>query len=446
MPIHPTLQQRQSRSLAMTADLRRAIGFLRCTNREIAAQVAVLAKTNPHLNVRRTSMSQTLWASIVDPAGSQGKSVAAPGAVGPSAAGPARDGEDIASAAPGLLAHVLAQLNLLVRDPADRQVALAFAAALEPSGWLSCPVPDIARDCGCSVAAADSVLAQLQQIEPAGLFARSLADCLRLQAADRGLLTAEFDCLLDNLPMLAGGDLAGVAARCGCDVGQVAQMLRTIRTMNPKPGADFDAGPSPVREPDLVVWKNEGDWMVALNRSNLPSVRVVEKPERTGAEDSLRAARWLERAVSRRNATTLRIAREVVAHQSAFLTHGPLQMRPLSFAEVAEKTGLHVSTISRVTLGLLVSTPAGTMRFRDFFSAALDASGTEVALAAILHELRALIAAEPADRPLSDQDIADYFAARGVRLARRTVAKHRGRLKIPASAQRRRYARLNANL
>lgn len=426
----------------MTSDLRRAIGFLRCTNREIAAEAALLARTNPHLGLGRAPLPVGIWpaqerAGEGAPASGTGPvPLSRPEAAAPQAEAPAP--------APGLLGHVLSQANLLVRDPAQRPVALALAAALDPSGWLTTPLSEIAQDCGTSEAEVEAVLARLQQIEPAGLFARSLPECLRLQALDRDLLCPEFECLLGNLTLLASGNLSAVAARCGCDVARVQAMLRTLRTMDPKPGARFDTGPSPVREPDLVVWQNRGEWMVALNRSTLPALHVIEKPGDTASEDALRAARGIERAISRRNDTTLRIARAVVAGQPGFLTGGAAHLRPLSLADVAAVTGFHVSTISRVTAGLLVALPRGTVRFRDFFSAGLGEAGAEVALGAVLHEMHRLIRAEPPGRPLSDQDLADHFSAQGLPLARRTIAKYRATLRIPGSAGRRAAGRLKA--
>lgn len=442
MAMHPSLELRQSRTLAMTSDLRRAIGFLRCTNREIAAEAGLLARTNPHLGLGRVPLPVGIWPTQERPDAGRAPPGTAPGV--PSRPGPVVHEAETPAPSPGLLDHVLSHLNLLVRDPAERPVALALAAALDPSGWLTTPLSEIAQDCGTSEAEVEAVLARLQQIEPAGLFARSLPECLRLQAQDRDLLDPAFECLLGNLPLLASGNLSAVAARCGCDVARVQAMLRTLRTMDPKPGARFDTGPSPVREPDLLVWENRGEWMVALNRSTLPALHVIEKPGDTASEDALRAARGIERAVSRRNDTTLRIARAVVGGQPGFVTGGAAQLRPLSLADVAAGTGFHVSTISRVTAGLLVSLPRGTVRFRDFFSAGLGEAGAEVALGAVLHEMHRLIRAEPPGRPLSDQDIADHFGAQGLALARRTIAKYRATLRIPGSAERRAADRLRA--
>ncbi|MBW6507543.1 MAG: RNA polymerase factor sigma-54 [Rhodobacteraceae bacterium] len=433
------LGTRQARTLVMTSQLRQAIGFLSLGNQQLSDHVAALASANPHLELVPSPhvLPARNWLDQFCAAPPAGAVRAAPPQGGDSAA-PGAEVEHAAAPTPGLVEHVMAQLGFLVRDRADRPLAEAFVAALEPSGWLGATVAEIAVSYGTTLDHAERVLAQLQQAEPAGLFARSLAECLRLQALDQGLLSADFACLLENLPMLARGDLAALAARCAVTPDRLAEMLRALRAMNPKPGASLGDVPQPITEPDLIVRREGGRWTVELNRSTLPAIDLREAAE-GGNDDLLRDARFLLRAVARRNATTLRIAREVLARQEAFLALGPAHLVPLTNAEVAERTGLHPSTISRVTVGLLVATPRATLRFRDFFSAALLAhgQGAPVATQRVLYEMRALIAAEDRARPLSDGDIAAHFQAAGVVLARRTVAKYRAALGIAGSAKRR---------
>lgn len=443
------IQTQQTRSLAMTNQLRHAIGLLSFGNQALLEHLVTLAEANPNIVVGQSlrSAAQRSWIDLLTvlPAGAKD---GAPGRLDLSVGrqgGGAADVADLAvSAPPGLQEHVRIQINLALREPSDRRVAEAFAEALEPSGWISRGPAEIARDCGCAPEQAEAVLARLQQIEPAGLFARSLAECLRLQAIDMDVLTPDFALMLDNLRILARGDLDALAELCGCDLDRMQQMVRVLRGMNPKPGSAFDGTAPPITEPDLIVRRSEGGWLVELNRSNLPAVEVREAPGVGGSPEELREARWLERAVFRRNATTLLIAHAVVSRQGAFLKDGPGQMKPLSFAEVADSTALHQSTVSRVTSGLLVATPRGTLRFRDFFSPALGMTGPEarIATAVVLHDLKTLIAAEDPLRPLRDEDIAVHFQGRGITLARRTVAKYRGLLRIAASSQRQRSARL----
>ena len=433
------LGARQTRALAMTSQLRQAIGFLRLGNQQLSDHLAALAHANPHLALTPSPRITTAqnWLDQFLAAPPAGATRVAPPTGGDSAA-PGDAVEQAAAPERGLVEHVMAQLGYLVRDHADRPLAEAFVEALEPSGWLGSTVDQIAIRCGSSVDRAERVLAQLQQAEPAGLFARSLRECLRLQALDQGLLSADFARLLDNLPLLAQGDLATLAARCAVTPERLAEMLRALRAMNPKPGASLGGAPQPITEPDLIVRREGGRWTVELNRSTLPAIELRDSAE-GGSEDLLRDARWLLRAVARRNATTLRIAREVLRRQEGFLALGPAQLLPLTTTEVADSTGFHPSTISRVTTGLLVATPRATLHFRDFFSAALPArgQGAPVATQRVLHEMRALIAAEDRANPLSDDDIARHFQAAGVMLARRTVAKYRAALGIAGSAARR---------
>jgi RNA polymerase sigma-54 factor len=451
----------QTRSLSMTAELRHAISLLRHSNVQLTSYVAALAATNPHIRMEQVTFLQAkpVWLNLVnqlEPPSSEGAAGSAErvrsgqggaGFVGQGAGGGIDGSGDIAAPAAGLMAHVQAQIALLIRDPAERQIAQAYAEALEPSGWIACSVADVARRCNCTLPKAEAVLARLQQAEPSGLFARSLAECLALQAEDLGVMAPDFAALLANLPLIARGEIGALARICGCSEDRALQMIRVLRGMNPKPGAAFDAHAEPVREPDLIVRRQARRWLVELNRSNLPAIEVCDTlaDATPGAgPEALRAARWLERAVLRRNATTLRIGAEVVRQQGAFLVHGPARLVPLSFADVAQALGLHASTVSRVTTGLLVETPRGGVMLRDFFSAALVSSGAaeEVATATVRFELAQLVASEKPSAPLSDAAIAAHFEAKGILLARRTVAKYRGLAHIPCSTARFQHYRL----
>lgn len=431
MQTYSALQLTQTRSLAITGALRHAISLLQLSNLELSAHLDALAETNSSLVLRPSPMQVLAWLA-------ERGAVRAP-PTGGMAHGPANAIERAEQPPSGLFGHVMAQVPLLVRAATDRHIAESFVAGLDANGWLSCSVADVARDCGCTLARAEAVLHALQQAEPAGLFSRDLAECLRLQAIDIGVLDPVFDRLLDNLAFLAEGDLAAVATKIGCDADQVALMLRSIRRMNPKPGAAFDDDFAPITEPDIIVRHNAGRWTVELNRSTLP---VIEVAPREGATDDLRDARWLVRAVSRRNATTLRIARALVAHQTAFVEHGIAHLRPLTLADLSAQTELHISTISRVTSGMMVAIPRTTLPLRDFFAKAMGAAEGPTT-AAIRQEIARLVAKENTDAPLTDLEIQTFFAKMGVTLARRTVAKYRQSLRIAASTARRRRGRLD---
>jgi RNA polymerase sigma-54 factor len=231
--------------------------------------------------------------------------------------------------------------------------------------------------------------------------------------------------------------------------------LKQLRSLNPKPGADFHVANLIEREPDLIVTRGASGWKVELNRSTLPAVLVDEESAALATQDKrardyvgerLGVARWLRRAVEHRNQTALAVGAEIVRRQAAFLEHGPAQIAPMTLADVAQAIGVHESTVSRVTTGILMVTPQGTMGLKRFFSTALagDADGEGGAsAAAVRYRIQKMVAQEDPANPLSDDAIAHMISADGPVLARRTVAKYRDMLHIPSSFQRKRQGKLN---
>lgn len=431
---HLALGQRGA--VAMTAQLTQAIGLLALGNAALGAHLATLV--NPHLDLRPRSDAAGVWLDLLRVVPPPPASTGAPPVPQWSAGADGTD-RDLPAAAPGLVAHVMAQLGLLVRDARLHGVALVMIEALEPSGWLADDLPVLAARAGVALPVAAAVLAQLQQAEPAGLFARSLAECLALQLRDRGWMTPAFAALVDNLPLVAEGDLDALALACGCPRDDVVAMIRRLRGLNPKPGAAFGDAPAPLRPPDLLLRPEGAGWLVELNPATLPALRLRgDVPG--GSPEALRAARWLLRAVDRRNATALRIASEIVARQRGLLTRGPSGMDALTIADITAATGLHRSTVSRVTAALTVALPGRTLPLRAFFCAraagrAAPADGP--AVPALLDRLRALVAAEDPGDPLSDAALARRLSAEGAALARRTVAKYRAQAGIAARDARR---------
>ncbi len=443
-----TISQRQS--MVVNAQLQQAIHLLAMGNNDLAAFIEKQSEENPFVElaplprsvIDRTPQLPTSRASSDDDWDRIGALAADPG--------------------PSLYAHITTEISRLGLSPAENMAASAFLDALEPSGWLGQPLSMIAARAGVSEAEAETLLRKLQGIEPAGIFARSLSECLRLQAAERGILTPRFRAILENLPLLAQADLKGLSRVCGCTMDELKAELRTLRGLNPKPGAMFETFIPPQRPPDLIVTRAENGWQVDLNRSTLP--RVVVRAEQAQAVarhaspanaqagayvgERLSVARWLARAVEHRNQTILKVGAEVVRRQQAFLEMGAAHMRPMILREVADAIGVHESTVSRVTSGMLVATPQGTFPLKSFFSAALgSASGDEPgSAAAVRHRIKQLVLAESADDPLSDETIAKIVSKEGVVLARRTVAKYRDILNIPSSTERRRRAVLNGSI
>lgn len=352
----------------------------------------------------------------------------------------------LASDKPSLLAHVSRQIDLTFSDREEHRIAMGFAAHLEPTGWLASGVETIAAELSVDPGRADLVLTRLQSIEPIGLFARSLGECLRLQAADQGILAWDLDVLLDHLPMVGDKRFAELAELCDCHASDIPDILRPLRQLDPKPGLRFAAVDPPVFPPDLIARMVNGSWQVDLNKSTLPTVTVhPERVPTTGSPEAcvfrkqaLAEARALVSSVSRRGETLLRVGSVLVARQMAFLEHGRAHLHPLTLEDVAAELNLHASTISRATSGRLIDTPRGALPLKAFFSRAVtNADGTEGSQDAALEFVRETIRAENPAKPHSDEDIAAIAEKAGWMIARRTVAKYRMRLGLPASHRRR---------
>lgn len=406
-----TQSQRQSLGFRQI----QAINLLRLTNEDLAADLARRAVNNPFLRLRLPAATAS--------------------------AGP----EEIASHQGGLYAHVTAQLRLISAARADETLALVFVEALDCNGWLDRPLAAIAASAGRSISQAEALLAALQQgIEPAGLFASDLADCLRLQAIERGQHTPAMAAVLRHLDLLAQGGAAVVANAAALHPDEVAICLAQMRRMDPRPGLAFGGDPAPLRAPDVIVSHGTQGWQVALNRATLPELTVVPKDRMgTGMKAVRSEAEWLASMVERRNRTVLAVARAVLNRQREFLDHGPEAMLVLSRSEIAADLGLHGSTIGRVARNLLVETPHGMRTLCSLFHSGPVLAGTlgrsvpPPAAEAIQHRLRQLVAAEDPAAPLSDAALAAILSAEGKPLARRTVAKYREVLDIPIRDLRR---------
>ncbi|MFN4159573.1 MAG: RNA polymerase sigma-54 factor [Gemmobacter sp.] len=342
----------------------------------------------------------------------------------------------IVAAGPSLMSHVTGTIARMFPGPRDRHQALLFAMALEPSGWLGRSVAAIAAEAGLTRAEGEAMLARLQDIEPAGLFARSLRECLELQAREAGWLDAAMVAVLAHLDLVAAGDPRAIARRSGVDEAAIAQALRRLRGFNPKPGAQFDPGAAPVREPDLVVVRGGQGWQVALNRGALPAVAIAPPGQDKAARQ---AAQGIARQVEARGVALLRIAAEVLRRQEAMLDHGAASLLPLTMAEVAETLGLHESTVSRAVAGVSFDSPRGTFWLRALFSGGVGSGEGAPSAAALRARLAGLVADEDPGAPLSDAALARLLVAPGqAPPARRTVAKYRSMLSIPPAYGRRR--------
>lgn len=405
-----TIQQTQR--LTLTTSLATSIKILRADAEGLSRYLDEQAAENPSLLISRPAVLDWTprWKSAL---------------------GHATPQPEPAAAAPSLVSHAMALVDRLRLPERATRIAEALVEGLELSGWLGRPLAAIAQATGTSIAEVEAVLARLQaEAEPTGLFARSLAECLRLQAAEMGELDPPMAAVLDRLDLVAQGEIDRLAREAGFDAATVRARIGALRGYDPKPGARFEPLSAPVREPDLIAERGPQGWTVALNRSALPTLALAE-----GGGKGRAAARALLRLVENRNATLLSVGQEILSRQEAALDNGAGALVPMTMADVAGAVGLHESTVSRVVAGTAVDTPQGTWWLRGLFTGAAREGGP--AAGALRDRLARLIGAEDPAAPLTDDALASALAEGGAPIARRTVAKYRAALKLPPAHRRR---------
>ena len=468
------LQTSLGQQLVMTPQLRQAIRLLQMSTLELQAEVAEAIETNPLLEWADEAAQET-------PAGEGSEAPAEGGGEDAPPAEAADDGDwsteepawegsgggsyddderDSAAervAEPETLAdHLLWQLHLSHLSERDRHIGAALIDALDEDGYLREPLAAIAETLLPEIRAGEdeilTVLHQLQRFDPVGIAARSLGECLRLQldvlaecTPGRALALRIVDGPLERLPR---SGIDGIAHELRCPPAEVEQAVQLLRSLDPRPGkqlAELEHDSYVV--PDCVVWRQRGVWKVALSQQALPRVSIHRGYERMirrcGESDAgylrtqLQEARWLLKSLEARGETLLKVMRCLLRQQAAFLEFGEQALRPLTLREIAGEVGLHESTVSRAIARKYVRTPRGTLALKSFFASGIDTDGGgEASSTAIQSMIRGLIDGENPRKPLSDAKLAELLKQGGIPVARRTVAKYREAMNIPASHER----------
>ncbi|TCD16315.1 RNA polymerase factor sigma-54 [Oricola cellulosilytica] len=373
------------------------------------------------------------------------------------AAGPEIDLEAVAAAGRTLRDQVIEQISLTVRDPARRIIAYELADALDPNGYVEADFSEIAERLSCGAEDVAATLAEIQEFDPPGLFARDLSECLALQLRRKNRFDPAMEALLENLPLLARRDFKVLSRICGVGEGDLIDMLGEIRALDPKPGTAFQhEGAEPIVHDVEVREAEDGTWRIELNPDALPRVIVnrdyharvsrsgLAPDEKTFMTECLQNATWLERSLDQRANTILKVAAEIVAQQDAFLVHGVSALKPMTMRMVADAIKMHESTVSRVSASKYMLTPRGIFDFRYFFTVAISANDPSAdghSSEAVRERIRRLIDEEAADAVLSDDALVALLGKEGIEIARRTVAKYREGMNIASSVQRRREKR-----
>ena len=469
----PSLQLRIGQQLTMTPQLQQAIRLLQLPALELQAQIREALESNVMLEAEDEQDELSLE-ELGGATGPQEPETGAPDVEQPtveigddwpeptaaeSDAPWSGGGDDRAldvadESGQTLNDHLLWQLELAHLEPQQLMIGRAIVDALNDDGYLSESLEEIAATLKPEVDArpedVEAMLQVVQQLDPVGVGARSLSECVLLQLAQidpatPGLAPAR-EIAARYLDLVAGQEYATLRRHLHCSAAELDEAIALVRACHPRPGAALQQSRTEYVVPDVFVRRTPAGWVVELNPAAVPRIRLNQAYAGvvTRAEDHavLRAqvqeARWLLRSLEIRNETLLKVARSIVQRQAAFLEQGEESMEPMVLKDVADAIGMHESTISRVTTGKYMLTPRGLLEFRYFFSSSVPGEGGEVSSTAIRARIRKLVAAEDAAEPLSDSRIADLLAEDGIQVARRTVAKYREALGIASSADRRR--------
>ena len=358
-----------------------------------------------------------------------------------------------------LTEHLHTQVGAAAHDDREAFVARAIIDRLDDTGYLAEPLLDVAEALGIPLAEAERGLALVQTLDPAGVGARSLAECLAIQAREADRYDPCMARLIDHLDLVARGEVARLQKLCEVDAEDLADMLAELRAYDPRPGLKFGEQGGGAVEPDILVARTpEGTWQIALNEATLPRL-VVNRPylvelrdgcrdrtSRAWLKEKLEDARWLIRALDQRQRTILAVASEIVDQQEGFFLHGVSHLRPLTLKQVAEKIEMHESTVSRVTSNKFLHCPRGTFDLKYFFTSGVGGGedGEGASAEAVKSRIKALTDAEDAKAILSDDKLVALLKAEGFDIARRTVAKYREAMGIGSSVERRRAKKLAA--
>ncbi len=364
----------------------------------------------------------------------------------------APDSERYLSSPETLPEHLEWQVSLSRMTGAERAVAEFIIGNLREDGYLACTVEDVVHQTGQPLAEVERVLGLVQTMDPVGVAARDLKECLRVQLqAYHPDEAVALRIVEEALPFIERDKPGQLAARVEATADQVEEALRVIRNLDPKPGLRFTNPMNPTVIPDVVVEKDGDAYRVLLNEDGMPHLRI-SNTYRTMAEEGspeagqealtylrekVRSAMWFLKSIEERQRTIYKVAREIVDFQRDFLDKGPAHMKPLILRDVAERVGVHESTVSRVVSNKYMQTPRGVLPMKYFFATGIGTlDGNDGSSMKVKERIKAMVDGEDGKRPLSDQRLADLLKREGILLARRTVAKYREELNIPSSGRR----------
>jgi RNA polymerase sigma-54 factor len=474
--LKPSLQLKLSQQLTMTPQLQQAIRLLQLPVMELQTQIQTALDENVMLEVEEPEASAEDGQAADSDTSESDEPEEFADAEPEVAVAAEADWEDAQKTGPSeapksadprttveyadrseetLRDHLLWQLELENLDPRTTAIGQAIIDAINDDGYMTDDAETIratlAPDVLVSIEDIEQVLVKLvQQFDPVGVGARSVSECVQLQlkqlAADTAGLELAMRIAAEHLPLVAEHQYGVLKRLLRASDSDIEAAISLVRACQPRPGANVFTAPPEYVVPDVFVRRHEGQWVVELNNSMSPQLRVNQLyagslgrgEEYDALKAQLQEARWLIRSLEIRNETLLKVALTIVQRQTEFLEQGEEYMRPMVLRDVAEAIEMHESTVSRVTTNKYMHTPRGVFEFRYFFSSHVAGDAGDQSSTAVRAKIRKLVSAEDPEKPLSDSQIAQMLSEGGVTVARRTVAKYREAMKIPSSSDRKR--------
>ncbi len=474
--LKPSLQLRLGQQLTMTPQLQQAIRLLQLPALELQAHIRELLESNVMLEpVEETDQTGAFEAPEMPQTAAQPEPqerAASESTVeivdegwGEQSVGAAetpwssddddRQQEFADDSGQSLQEYLVWQLEMARLEPRDLAIARAIADAVSEDGYLTESLDEIAKtlrpEIETDAVEVERVLTFVQALDPPGVGARSVGECIELQLKQLDPNTPGVPLALEiarhHLALVADRELSLLRRELRATDEELSEALALVRACHPRPGATVSSGASEYVVPDVFVRRTDHGWAVEINAATLPRVRLNQGYAsligRNASHASMRAqlqeARWLLKSLEIRNETLMKVARSIVERQTAFLEHGEEFMRPMILKDIAEAVAMHESTISRVTSGKYMHTPRGVFELRYFFSSQVEgADGSGTSSTAIRAKIRKLVKEENGEMPLSDGRIAELLSGEGIPVARRTVAKYREAMGIAPSNERRR--------
>lgn len=361
--------------------------------------------------------------------------------------------ENIVTKAKSLNDHLMAQIGELDLEEAEQKLASAIIGNIDDRGYLNITVEELAKSENASPDAVEDILDVVQRLDPSGVGARDLKECLMIQLRNNHLKNGIVEKIVENhLHELESRNFQSIAKALKIPLEKVIENVHIVADLEPVPGRQFGGDTTQYVVPDVYVFKVSGEWVVSLNDEGLPQLRVnkmyenmLRKLEKDGKDkeyiqDKIKAASWLIKSIQQRQRTIFRVTETIVQKQKDFFDHGIEYLKPMILKDVAEDIGMHESTISRVTNNKYVHTPWGILELKYFFNSSVArADGDSMASASVKKMIADLVKSEDLKRPLADQKIVEILEQRGINLARRTVAKYREQLGILPSSKRKKH-------